>query len=64
MAPSCRPTDLLAKNIEGKLHPYTTVHVLSDCSYLNIVFVLAAFFCRPYKTRECFVLKITFSFKF
>lgn len=33
----------IAKCIEDEVHPYTTVHVLSDCSYLSIVFVLAAF---------------------
>jgi len=32
-----------AKCIEGEVLPYAAVHVLSDCSYLSIVFVLAAF---------------------
>lgn len=32
-----------AKWIGGEVHPHTAVHVLSDCSYFSIIFVLAAF---------------------
>lgn len=56
----------IAKCIEGKVHPYATVHVLSDCSYLSIIFVLAAFVSadhvRPEKalfSKSCFPLSFS-----
>lgn len=42
----------IAKCIEGEVLPYTAVHVLSDCSYLSIIFVLAAFVSADHARPE------------
>lgn len=33
----------IAEWMGGEVHPQRAVHVLSDCSYFSIIFVLAAF---------------------
>lgn len=53
----------MAKCVEGKVHPYTTVHVPSDCSYLSIIFVLAAFVSADHvRPERALFSKITFFF--
>lgn len=52
MAPSCTSADPAVKCTEGKVHLYTTVHVLSDCFYLSIIFVLAAFVSADHVRSE------------
>lgn len=53
LAPSGRSEDPhVAKCIEGEAHPYQTVHVLPDCCYQSIIFVLAAFVSADHVRAE------------